>query len=387
MALKPADDIRVIRSFLDDYNLKAKVVVERCFVADQSFAVFALDLLPGGKIATIRKLMPELSERLSNLRMAKTPARLRTLPLGIEVPHPDPKPLLPTRDDLNQAEYMMLLAKGFGYEGAKNLTIDVREMEHALLAGTTGSGKSTLLRLMLATLCWSTSPRHLGMVLVDLKNDDLTPFRELPHVVAAAYKKTQANYVLRMVDAEKNRRIEEGSGGSPLGAQQLVVVIDELAELATDKEAMAILASILGVGRSLGIHVIAATQKPLASVIGSITKGNFTMRVVLRVLSAEDAKVATGLAGTGAEYLPGNGAMIMVHGGEVERFQVYYIDELNAATRRAYHQRWPNALPTALPAPSCEDEEGIVIDVMPSSMQLPQFVVAKEQNHESHHRN
>lgn len=60
----------------------------------------------------------------------------------------------------------------------------------------------------------------------------------------------------------------------------------------------------------------------------SVAKSNFPLRLVGRVLSADDAKVAAGQSGTGAEYLPGKGSFLYVDGSEVRRFQSYYIPDI-----------------------------------------------------------
>jgi DNA segregation ATPase FtsK/SpoIIIE-like protein len=80
-------------------------------------------------------------------------------------------------------------------------------------------------------------------------------------------------------------------------------------------------------GRSAGLHLIACTQKPLAAVIGSLTRSNFPVRLVGSVASADDAKVATGLPGTGAEKLLGRGDFLLVAKGQVTRFQAAYVSE------------------------------------------------------------
>ncbi len=78
-------------------------------------------------------------------------------------------------------------------------------------------------------------------------------------------------------------------------------------------------------GRSAGISIIVCTQKPTASAIGSLVKANFPVRLVGKVTSAEEARVATGLGGTGAERLGGRGDFVLVAAGEVVRFQAAFL--------------------------------------------------------------
>jgi hypothetical protein len=78
-------------------------------------------------------------------------------------------------------------------------------------------------------------------------------------------------------------------------------------------------------GREAAIHIIAATQKPTSAVIGTLVKANFPVRLVGKVMSAEDARVATGWSGSGAERLLGRGDFLAVAEGRVIRFQVAHV--------------------------------------------------------------
>jgi S-DNA-T family DNA segregation ATPase FtsK/SpoIIIE len=106
-----------------------------------------------------------------------------------------------------------------------------------------------------------------------------------------------------------------------------VLVIDELADLLMvgGKRIQQALTRLTQRGREAGIHVIAATQKPTAAVLGSLIKANFPVRLVGRVTSAEDARTATGWSGTGAERLLGRGDFLAVAEGRVLRFQAAHV--------------------------------------------------------------
>jgi S-DNA-T family DNA segregation ATPase FtsK/SpoIIIE len=77
-------------------------------------------------------------------------------------------------------------------------------------------------------------------------------------------------------------------------------------------------------GREAGIHVVAATQRPSSALVGGMMKANFPVRLVGSVASPEDAKVASGLAGTEAERLLGRGDFLLVAKGQTIRFQAAY---------------------------------------------------------------
>jgi S-DNA-T family DNA segregation ATPase FtsK/SpoIIIE len=111
-------------------------------------------------------------------------------------------------------------------------------------------------------------------------------------------------------------------GSSP----RIVVLIDELADLmmAGGREIERPLTRLAQRGREAGIHLVACTQRPMASVIGGLIKSNFPVRIVGSVASAEDAKVAAGLPRTGAERLLGKGDFYVVARGEQFRIQGAY---------------------------------------------------------------
>jgi len=104
---------------------------------------------------------------------------------------------------------------------------------------------------------------------------------------------------------------------------RVAIYVDELADLVQTGGAPVIelLTRIAQRGREAGFHLIACTQKPSAKVIGSLLKANLPLRLVGRVISAEDARVATGISGSSAEKLMGSGDFIAVTAGRVIRFQ------------------------------------------------------------------
>lgn len=197
------------------------------------------------------------------------------------------------------------------------------EVAHVLIAGTTGSGKTALLRTMGAGLVGGHGPRDWGLVLVDPKGRGLRPLAGYPHVVGQALGGSVEEGValLGWVVAEMERRDREEIARPRLG-----VLLDEVADLmlAGGKEVERLLARLTGRGREAGVHVVASTQKPSSAAVGSLAKANFPLRLVGRVLSVEEARVAAGVKGTGAERLLGRGDFVAVTGGRTVRFQVAY---------------------------------------------------------------
>lgn len=213
---------------------------------------------------------------------------------------------------------------GLDHEGRPLLLrLPSPNVAHVLIAGTTGSGKTALARSIIASLALFNSQRSLQMVMVDPKGRGLLPFAGLPHLlmpVVTGSDETRA--VLQRLVQEMERRDEEGRS-----APRLLLVLDELADLLQvgGAEVEGSLTRLTQRGREAGIHLVACVQKPTAAVIGGLVKSNFPVRLVGSVASPEDAKVATGLAGTGAEKLLGQGDFLVVAKGQVTRMQAAYI--------------------------------------------------------------
>lgn len=181
---------------------------------------------------------------------------------------------------------------------------------HGLIAGTTGSGKSELLRTLIASMAVGADPEHLTFALVDYKGGGaLDECTRLPHVVGLVTDLDEqlGERALRCLEAELRYR-EHALRGVGLGhvreyqrlrdtqrpdlepMPRLVVVIDEFATLVKAlPEFVDALVSIAQRGRSLGMHLIMATQRPSGSVSDAI-KNNVKLRLALRLESATDSQ-------------------------------------------------------------------------------------------------
>jgi len=199
------------------------------------------------------------------------------------------------------------------------------DVAHVLISGTTGSGKTALARTMVASLALHNNQRSLQVVLVDPKGRGFTAFEGLPHLLVPVVRQVEeAVEVLGRLVEEMERRDAENRSDP-----RLVVVLDELADLVQvgGRVMEKVLTRLTQRGREAGIHLVACTQKPAAAVIGGLVKSNFPVRLAGSVASPEDAKVATGMAGTGAEKLLGQGDFLVVAKGQTTRMQAAYVGE------------------------------------------------------------
>lgn len=328
------------------FKLKIKATRSLTKVGGDQVVIYGLECAAGQAISDIDKRLPEFSEAISTERRKKTPVRLLQYPLRFEVQHPSPKPLLWSIEALEGQPHRVML--GRSYEGgAYDLWVTFDDARHILVAGATGAGKSVLVANMLLSLCWSTSPKDLRLVLIDFKNTDLRSFERLPHSDGFFVDIAPATRTLKLLERELKSR--EASGNK---WPRIVIAIDEYTDLVSSQEATAAVSEIARKGRSHNINIVAATQHPTAKALGDSTiKSNFLVRCVGQVTDANAAQNAAGRPMTHAELLPGNGAFIYVRGQDLIRFQSYYftdIDVESVITRSGRKWRDEKFAPLAL---------------------------------------
>ena len=214
---------------------------------------------------------------------------------------------------------------GMAADGAVDIDL-VRDGPHGLIAGTTGAGKSELLRSLVAGMAAGASPAHLSFVLVDYKGGaTFDACAALPHVVGVITDLDDhlADRALRSLHAELRRRegILREHGAADLAMlraeapevllPRLVVVIDEFAALVAEQPNF--LHALVGVaqrGRSLGVHLLLATQRP-SGVISDDIRANTNLRLALRLQDTADANDVVGIAAPAMlpRGLPGRAVM------------------------------------------------------------------------------
>ncbi len=244
----------------------------------------------------------------------------------IEVPRPDPVAvrLFPLMRNLPGDLPPNAPVLGLDESGVPLLLrLDSPDIAHILISGTTGSGKTVLARSMIASLALQNTPDKLKLLLIDPKGRGYRDFNGLPNLVCPVVTDPQDGlHRLKWAVRHMEKRDETGVN-SPI----LVIFIDELADLimVNGKEMEQQVTRLTQRGREAGIHLVACTQKPAASVIGGIAKSNFPTRLVGRVVSGEDARVASGVAGSGADKLMGRGDFLLFARGETSRVQSAHI--------------------------------------------------------------
>jgi S-DNA-T family DNA segregation ATPase FtsK/SpoIIIE len=222
-----------------------------------------------------------------------------------------------------------------GIGPAGPLTVDLVEHgPHGLIAGTSGAGKSELLQSYIAALIAAHPPTRLNLLFIDYKGGaSSNVFTDVPHTVGYVTNlgADLAMRALVSLRAELDRRMRVLEGrAKDLGEMlerfpdeapaSLVIVVDEFATLV--KEIPDFVAGMVDVaqrGRSLGIHLVLATQRPAGAVNDNIL-ANTNLRISLRVLDTADSTsiLGSGEAATIPGPLRGRGFAKLGAGGLIE---------------------------------------------------------------------
>ena len=294
---------------------------------------FHLAPAQGVKLARIEGLAEELA---LSLGVASLRVQRRGAVVSIEVPKDKP-PLVKLLGMLAGLPPLPPVSALLGQD-AEGVPIVLRlpspEVAHVLISGTTGSGKTELAKTMILSLAMCNRPETVRLLLIDPKGRGYRCFGGLPHLVCPVVSDVEeAQQRLAGLVDEMERRDNAG-----LCEPHIVVFVDELADLMMvgGKAMLQVMARLAQRGREAGIHLAACTQKPTAAMVGTVVKSNFPARLVGSVSSADDARVATGMGGTGAEKLAGRGDFLLVVKGEVQRFQAAYapVEEAAAVVAR-----------------------------------------------------
>ncbi|HXF28706.1 MAG TPA: DNA translocase FtsK, partial [Chlamydiales bacterium] len=263
--------------------------------------------------------------------------------VGIEVPNKNPEEvsfqelLTSYQSDTKKFRIPMLLGKAVNGD---ILMYDLAKMPHCIIAGATGSGKSVCINSIVMSILMTARPDEVRLLMIDPKKVELTPYTNLPHMLAPVITEPKAataalqwlvremekRYELlkrtgqRNIDGFNNRKrdIEFEKALDieiPEKLPYYVGIIDELADLmmVASSDIETPIARIAQMARAVGIHLILATQRPSREVITGLIKANFPARISFKVASRVNSQIV--LDDIGGETLLGNGDMLFLAPG------------------------------------------------------------------------
>jgi DNA segregation ATPase FtsK/SpoIIIE, S-DNA-T family len=228
-------------------------------------------------------------------------------------------------------------------------------LPHALVAGATGRGKTVLLNAIVLGLCWRYSPQELELYLIDFKDGlGFQGFRNLPHAKLVALRGERELGVQVLKDIEKKMRErgaafkkQRGADGSTVNnlatwlkvtgkpLPRVLVIFDEFQALLRGNDPLAVeaatlLATVAGLGREFGFHLVLSTQTPRQSGITPAIQSQLATRVTM-FLEELDSQVVLSPRNLAAATLHGVGEAIYNDaGGQPEsnrRFQVAFFEK------------------------------------------------------------
>ncbi len=254
--------------------------------------------------------------------------------IGVEVPNKNPSTV--SLRSVYESEYFhdlkkkkqspLLIPLGRDVAG-QSVAVDISQMPHLLIAGTTGSGKSVAIAAITTALVLDNAPDAVKLVLLDPKMVELSRFNGLPHLVGPVETEQERIVgVLRWCTREMDRRyklLEEYSArnidafNARMGRRKqgerlphMVILVDEVGDLMMNfqEDTERALIRLAQMARAVGMHLVVATQRPSVDVLTGLIKANFPTRISFAVASGVDSRVI--LDTVGAENLLGQGDML-----------------------------------------------------------------------------
>jgi S-DNA-T family DNA segregation ATPase FtsK/SpoIIIE len=365
---------KTLENTLDQFEVDARVAR---YTRGPTVTRYEVELGPATKVARVIGLSHDIAYALASpdVRIiAPIPGKSA---IGIEVPNRD-RELVTLGDILGKTgkddgRHPLTVALGKDI-GGEPVLVNLTEMPHVLIAGSTGAGKSVCLNVLVTSLLMRNPPDQVRLILIDPKRVELTTYENVPHLItpvvthpkraseALAWAVREMELRLETLAiagvrniAAYNKAAKEGTlaplpsaslddDGRPDGERQrptlpyIVVVIDELSDLMmiAPRDVEDAICRIAQMARAVGIHLVVATQRPSVDVVTGLIKANIPSRIAFMVASAQDSRVI--LDAGGADKLVGHGDMLYLPGGtsKPRRVQGAFITEKEVEAVVAY---------------------------------------------------
>lgn len=351
-----------------DFSISKTELLERADFLTQSLATFGVEgkvvNVSPGPVITLFEVEPaegvrvnrfvQLSDDLARVMEASRVRVIAPIPgkssVGIEIPNKNPE-MVHFKSAVNSEKFAnskskLSLAIGKTTTGEIE-TLDLAAMPHLLIAGTTGSGKSVCLNIIICSILYRAKPDEVKFLIIDPKKVEMTLYRALEgyHLLGTedfdeSIVTTTDNAILalRALEKEMDRRYDVladavvrniGEYNKKMEKKDkpilpyIVLIVDELADLMmlSAKDVETPIARLAQLSRSVGIHLVIATQRPSVDVITGVIKANFPARLAFQVATKIDSR--TILDAMGAEKLIGRGDMLYLQPGSSQPIRLH----------------------------------------------------------------
>ena len=311
---------------------------------------YEVELEKGVRLSKLTTAADDIALNLgaTGVRIAAVPGKISVV--GIEVPNRAVN-TVSLREVIDSPEFAKAKSKSSFAVGkdisGSCIVGNIAKLPHMLIAGTTGSGKSVCMNSIIISLLYKASPDDVKLIMVDPKMVELGIYNGIPHLLipvvtdpkkAAGSLQWAVTEMMRRYrsmsdagvrDLESYNSIMEAQGDTDAKLPQIVVIIDELADLmlVAAKEVEESICRIAQMGRASGIHLVIATQRPSADVITGLMKANIPSRIAFAVASAMESRII--LDTQGAEKLVGKGDMLYapIGNGKPTRVQGCFVSD------------------------------------------------------------
>lgn len=338
----------------DDYDQQARLLEEKL----RHFGVQGtVSAIKPGPVVTLFEYMPAIDTKLSRITALEDDLALALQAISIRIIAPIPGTAVVGFEVANKTRatvlfnHMVTATEFSMHQGSlpvilgkdtvgNSLVIDLVQMPHLLLAGSTGSGKSVALHTILISLLCRKRPDELRLLLIDPKRLEFSVYADIPHLLFPIVTQARdALPVLHWAVQEMEQRytqmaevgvrtINEYNARATATKEMkklpyLVIIIDELADLmlTAGKQVEELIIRLSQMARAAGIHLVVATQRPSVDVVTGLIKANLPSRIALRVASKIDSR--TILDSSGAEKLLGYGDMLYMPAGSSLALRVH----------------------------------------------------------------
>ena len=325
---------RKLEQVLATFGVNARITEVSC-----GPSVTRYEFLPelGTKVSKITNLADDLKLNLAaaDIRIeAPIPGKAA---VGIEIPNKKTS-MVYLSELIDSEEFRKNHSRKLSYAVGKDISgriivSDIAKMPHLLIAGATGSGKSVFINTLIMSIIYNADPSEVKMIMIDPKVVELSVYNGIPHLfipvvtdpkkaagalnwgVAEMTKRYQqfAEVGVRNLagyNAKVDTLIKGGVPDAPKKMPQIVIIVDELADLmmVSGNEVEDAICRLAQLARACGIHLVIATQRPSVDVITGLIKANIPSRIAFAVSSGTDSRTILDMVG--AEKLLGNGDML-----------------------------------------------------------------------------